>query len=239
MTLNICFLKGIGLTPEAIETNYIQYDLMMEMTWRVSSPPVDLDSWVQNYTVRRYGQKVDYAGAAWKLLQDTIYSCGGPSHEGTSFSFIAIRPLLSIPPQCNLCHDPSVDPVILANFINASRVAPSLSKQATFQHDIATMTRQFLSDMFLGVFVRMMDSFNEQNFAQFSASSQTLLGIIEDVETVVATQEMWLVGKWIGDAKSWAKNSDDSHLYEFNARNQLTLWGPKVCYQQLLFESIQ
>jgi hypothetical protein len=27
-------------------------------------------------------------------------------------------------------------------------------------------------------------------------------------------------------ARSWATNAEERRLYEFNARNQLTLWGP-------------
>lgn len=39
---------------------------------------------------------------------------------------------------------------------------------------------------------------------------------------------MWLVGKWISDARAWGTNPTESAQYEFNARNQLTLWGPAV-----------
>jgi len=197
------------------------------MAWRVRGPTIDLDSWVQNYTIRRYGQRVEYILTAWKLLETTIYNCKN-GYEGTSYSFMASRPSTTVPRHCALCHDPAIDPTILANFINASRVAPSLSRQATFQHDIADMTRQLLNDLFLSVYGRMMDSFNTNNITEFTSSSNTLLGIIRDVETVVATQELWLVGKWISNAKAWAKNSDESRLYEFNARNQITLWGPKT-----------
>jgi len=34
------------------------------------------------------------------------------------------------------------------------------------------------------------------------------------------------LGNWIHSAKSFATNESESNLYEFNARNQITLWGP-------------
>jgi alpha-N-acetylglucosaminidase len=48
-------LRGIGLTPEAIETNPVAYDLMMENTWRGTTGVKNLTAWVQRYVGRRYG----------------------------------------------------------------------------------------------------------------------------------------------------------------------------------------
>jgi alpha-N-acetylglucosaminidase len=36
-------MVGIGLTPEGINTNYVMYDLMLEMGWR--KKPVNLTNW--------------------------------------------------------------------------------------------------------------------------------------------------------------------------------------------------
>ena len=41
-------LQGLGLTPEAIETNPIVYDLMMENVWRGIDGVSDLDAWVDH-----------------------------------------------------------------------------------------------------------------------------------------------------------------------------------------------
>lgn len=41
---------------------------------------------------------------------------------------------------------------------------------------------------------------------------------------------MWLVGNWIADAKKWGTNQEEIVQYEFNARNQITLWGRQVKY---------
>lgn len=45
----------------------------------------------------------------------------------------------------------------------------------------------------------------------------------------VVTPQAFLFGRWVKDARSWARGSEEeANLYEFNARNQVTLWGPKV-----------
>ena len=67
---------GIGLTPEAIETSPVAYDLMMENTWRAGSGGqlADLDSWIQGYAARRYSGTLSPAvGEAWSILQRTVY----------------------------------------------------------------------------------------------------------------------------------------------------------------------
>lgn len=130
--LHYC-VQGIGLTPEAIETNYVVYDLMMEMSWRISQPNIDLDLWVQNFTNRRYGMYalVDFevcvvyvspislifigaaqsdAQAAWKMLEDGPYAC---TKTGYPQSLVALRPTITFPGGCNVCYNTSIIPRVL------------------------------------------------------------------------------------------------------------------------------
>jgi hypothetical protein len=76
-------LVGIGLTPEAIETNPIIYDFMMEFAW--NEAPRDVDSWVEGWADRRYGHADEsHARAYWQvgLLVKDILS-GGKYHTIT------------------------------------------------------------------------------------------------------------------------------------------------------------
>lgn len=47
------------------------------------------------------------------------------------------------------------------------------------------------------------------------------------MDYVVSTNEHFLVGRWLDDAKRIAMNPTEAKLLEFNARNQITMWGPK------------
>jgi len=222
-------MVGMGLTPEAIETNVIVYDLMMEMPWRVQANRPhglldQLDQWVLNFTVRRYGGFSAQASAAWSLLQHTVYNCSRPM-EGPPRSMIASRPTMTIDPVHALYYDPRVVVQALQLLVNASAVH-AFAQQETFQHDIASITRQMLSNVFMVFFSSMMDAYNSKNLTNFQHWSQLLLSTILDTDTIVKTQKMWLVGKWIADARAWGTTPEEVSLYEFNARNQLTLWGP-------------
>ena len=53
-----------------------------------------------------------------------------------------------------------------------------------------------------------------------------LLRVLDDVDRLLATCDQFLLGRWVESAKSHATNEEESKLYEYNARNQITLWGP-------------
>jgi alpha-N-acetylglucosaminidase len=49
--------------------------------------------------------------------------------------------------------------------------------------------------------------------------------LMQDMDRLVGTQDDFLLGRWIADARACAGNAEDADLYEWNARNILTLWG--------------
>lgn len=53
-----------------------------------------------------------------------------------------------------------------------------------------------------------------------------LLNLFDDLERILATSKNFLLGVWLKDAKSLATNKMEMNIYEYNAKNQITLWGP-------------
>ena len=58
-------MVGIGISPEGIETNYVVYDLMLEMGWR--SDEVETQTWLKDYATRRYGGENGDVNSAWEV----------------------------------------------------------------------------------------------------------------------------------------------------------------------------
>lgn len=58
-------------------------------------------------------------------------------------------------------------------------------------------------------------------------NARLFLEALDDMERILASGDAFLLGKWLESAKSLAKNNEELKLYEYNARNQITLWGPK------------
>ncbi len=48
---------------------------------------------------------------------------------------------------------------------------------------------------------------------------------MRDLDRALATRTEFLLGKWIEDAKRWGNSEEERRLYEWNARNVITLWG--------------
>ncbi|HEV3025096.1 MAG TPA: alpha-N-acetylglucosaminidase C-terminal domain-containing protein, partial [Pirellulales bacterium] len=65
-----------------------------------------------------------------------------------------------------------------------------------------------------------------KDLAAYRVATRKFLELIDDMDDLVSTQESTLLGKWLKDAKSLATNDAERKLYEWNARTQITLWGP-------------
>ncbi|XP_076644057.1 N-acetyl-alpha-glucosaminidase [Halictus rubicundus] len=210
---------GTGLTPEGINQNYVIYDLMNEMAYRRES--VDLDNWFADYATRRYGAKDQNITLAWQLLGRSVYSFTGNSRVRGRY-VITRRPSLKLVPWT--WYNPADFIKACAIFVDAmnERKATTL-----YMHDLVDLVRQLLQIEADPVYVDLMSSFKRANVTAFKASAKSMLYIFDTLELILASNKDFLLGTWLRDAKSHAVNDIEEQLYEYNARNQITLWGPR------------
>jgi hypothetical protein len=62
--------------------------------------------------------------------------------------------------------------------------------------------------------------------ASVVATTAALAALLGDLDALLATDVNFMVGPWIADARRWADSPALAASREFNARNQITLWGP-------------
>lgn len=72
----------------------------------------------------------------------------------------------------------------------------------------------------------MVKSFSKKDSTSVIEYGVDLVQLLDDVDRVLATHEHFLFGRWIRQARAMGKNENESDLYEYNMRNQITLWGP-------------
>lgn len=53
-----------------------------------------------------------------------------------------------------------------------------------------------------------------------------MLELFDDLESILASGNNFLLGTWLAQAKDMAVDEEEKRSYEYNARNQITLWGP-------------
>eukprot|EP01133_Synstelium_polycarpum_P016885 gene16885-20078_t len=213
---------GTGLTPEAIEQNVIVYDLMSEMSWR-STPP-DLKDWTINWTNRRYGYASESLVYSRYILVDTVYN-GSSSARGPPRSFLGRRPKLNM--TSSLYYDPDFIVVSWELLLHAAEEDPSIVETETYRFDLAEITMQALTNKLAKVEMSMNGAYLAGDMEKFSDRAVLVAELILGMDKVAGTQQLLLLGTWTARARSWAtKLNEPTAGYEFDARNQITLWGP-------------
>uniref|UniRef100_A0A3B4B3N2 Alpha-N-acetylglucosaminidase n=1 Tax=Periophthalmus magnuspinnatus TaxID=409849 RepID=A0A3B4B3N2_9GOBI len=159
--------------------------------------PVNLAKWVSLYAIRRYGSTQENLGTAWKLLFASVYNCTVAHYRNHNHSPLVRRPSLHM--NTGLWYEP-------AQLIQAWKLmmdaAPALMSKETFHYDLVDVTRQVLEVMTTWFYQDIVEAFRIHNERGF------------------------LLGVWLERAHSLALDEREAQLYDMNARNQLTLWGP-------------
>jgi len=213
-------MVGTGLTPEGTLTNYPIYDLMTEMAWRRS--PVNLIQWFINYSDRRYGHVSSDARSAWTLLLDSVFSyrMGWGNHG----KYIFLRhPRLDLQPL--VWYPPNDVWRAWGLFVSASQEKP-LVKSTLFRHDAVDVARQGLQLILDEYYLLALRAYRKGDHTDLSVWSSKFLWALRDLETLLRSDKHFLLGNWIESAKQMGTNDNETALYEMNARNQITLWGP-------------
>ena len=214
-------LCGIGLTPEGIEQNPVMYALMLENVWR--DKPVDLDNWLKDYARRRYGAENADAANAWMILKNTVYNAG--ISDGGPESILTGRPTFAnntVSTQTAKGYRPGD---LIPAWEGMVKASEQLKNSEGFRYDLVDLTRQVLANYADTLQRAFAKAYEENDKVQFTVLFNRFIKVINDMDTLLATQPGFLLGRWLQDAGNWGTNDAEKKLYEKNARNLITLWG--------------
>lgn len=226
-------LMGVGLTPEGQEGNQIVYDIMLAQAW--SQKPLDLHEYTTTYIKSRYGPNdvPEIVIDSWKELVDLVYT-----NDQTTGVYAVSKSMLEERPALNgIADKPGIQPTRLAydpqkleqvweKLVTWVIENPEWLEQPHFNHDIVDITRQVIANRFLPAYLEFV-SLYAQGASRDALLSQgdQMLSILQQLDTLLYTNDNFCLGKWISAAKNLgSKNLDQTS--EFQARNQLTMWGP-------------
>ncbi|KAK7686427.1 hypothetical protein QCA50_010651 [Cerrena zonata] len=233
-------MKGMGLTMEGQEGNEIVYDILLDQAW--SSSPLKIADYVKSWVSRRYRTTHTPADAqnAWRILSTTVYNNKDPNSQATIKSILELRP--SLTGMVNRTgHHPTLVPydtnttVLPAAklLLQASNSNPHLRHIPEFKYDLVDVTRQLLVNRFIDLYLNLLNVYNSSSTSpnDVSSAGSQLVHLVNDLDRLLYTDESFLLSTWILDARQWAGNGSQANAsyaayLEFNARNQLTLWGP-------------
>lgn len=211
-------LSGIGMTQEGLDYNPVVFEFMTEQAWR-DNAPLDLKQWIADYALRRYGKPSPAAKKAWAFLLDSVYN---DTHS--SNSRITTPPIYYYDDSKPMSVAPQPEGLINA-WEQLLQCADEFKAVDAYRFDLINVTRQVLSNYAPDLFVEAILSYREKNLEGVRKASENFLALARDLDSALATRQEFLLGKWLEDAKRWGNNDEERRIYEWNARNVITLWG--------------
>ncbi|KAL7288863.1 hypothetical protein TKK_0016835 [Trichogramma kaykai] len=209
---------GTGLTPEGINQNYVIYEFMLETAYR--KEPANLYQWFADYAERRYGRVDNIMRISWQGLGLGIYNYSNVINIRGHY-VITKRPSLNI--KTWYWYDLREFLLIWENFVlftNATDV------NDLYRHDLVDITRQSLQITADFIYGDIVKAFEAKNVTELAEHSSRLLELFDDLEEILASSPDFLLGRWLDEARKAAPDAYMRANHEFNARNQITLWGP-------------
>lgn len=217
-------LSGIGMFPEAIEHNPLLYDLAAGLAWEQAPP--DVPDWVHRYVTARYGADVPEARAAWSRLLASVYSQSDP--EPQMETPLLARPALTVTRSCawgGFERHYDVNEVWLA-WADLLKCTGRLGGLDPFRYDLVDVARQGLADLAIPLQREVTAAFVAGDRARLAAAEQRFLELGHDFDALLATRREFLLGGWLASARAWGTTPAEKDLYERNARELITVWGP-------------
>ena len=221
-------MKGIGLTMEAIEQNPVIYELMADNTWRNKS--IDLNKWLPEYLGNRYGVKDIHALKAWDILRKTVYTVPADKYKRDGAeSIVQARPTFDSSTRwanTKLNYDAKD---LLPAWDEMIKAIPACKNSDGFRFDLVDITRQVLANYASPLQQKFVSAYKNKDLFSFKKYTQQFITLIEDMDRLLATRKDFLLGPWVADARKWGNTEKEKALYEFNAKDLITLWGDKNC----------
>ena len=108
----------------------------------------------------------------------------------------------------------------------ASEVDGAGSLPTTLLRDTADILRQCLDELLWDLARLFEGAFHRNEPHTAAAIRATWREVAMAMDAVQSTDVNQLLGVWIRDARAIASSTFEESLLEYNARNQITLWGP-------------
>lgn len=228
-------LVGYGSSMESEQGNEIKWDLLYDQAW--SADPIDPVEYFSNWTYSRYawgssGDIPQELFTAWELLAQTAYNNTNSSTGVTPKAILEMQPNITgltdipgfYPSPTTVNYDPAEMVKVWNLMVRAADGKTWLWEHPSFQYDIVDVTRQVLANAFIDYYNDLVSSYTAGS-RKLSKKGDHLLNLLTDLDTVLSKDKAFRLEDRIVTARSWGSDAHKD-FYEYNLRNQVTLWGP-------------
>ncbi len=236
-------IVGTALFTEGLDTNPFAFDLYTEMAWH--KDPVDLNTWTNEYALRRYGKFDEHAERAWQILLHTAY--GYRAGDGTAKGGDADAPHDSL-----FCAQPSLTTVHAGTWApermhydaaklqpaltELLQVAPALRSNDTYQYDLVDVGRQVMANESRVMLPEINAAYMSGDREAFVALTRHWLRDMQLQDELLRTNQYFLLGRWLSYVPRWASSPGELKQLNYDARSILTTWGDRKASEAGLHE---
>ena len=208
--------------------------MLWDMAFR-TEPIADVKKWTAEYVRRRYAlPDSGYKGlyAAYDILISTVYN-RSTGDWGVTKAFAELTPSLQMNSSGlmptiiwydNVHLESAVTMVLQA--ADSMKTLPAVSRER-YEYDVIDFTKQWMSNLLIGYHAQLVSAYRQNDSDTLDVVGNTVLSLIEDWDALLSTNVHYLLGTWIRDARQWGATVAEQDWLEWNARNQVTLWGPE------------
>jgi alpha-N-acetylglucosaminidase len=214
-------MRGIGALMEGSETQPLLWAMFFQHAWRSDAP--ETGPWLRDYAHRRYGAASPAAGQALQIELETFYAPAG----GVD-SVVCARPSLEPFPKARFwgTTEPHYD---AARLVEAWRqlleAADACQASEGYRYDLTDLGRQVLADLAGHYHRAILLAYQHKDAAAVTQLSTRMLGLLSDLDELLATRREFLLGVWLAGARNSGTTKEEQDLCEHDARELLTIWS--------------
>jgi len=217
------WMRGIGVIPESITANPVAFDLALQTAW--SEPGSDIENVIKKYIGYRYGDYNPDVYEGWKLLLNSLYSV--PDSKGAEAIFCA-RPSENVTNTSTWGSDSTQYDAQkpMQALMLFRKAAAQFQNSATYKVDMVDLARQVMSNQGRVVYANCMKAYKAKDEVAYRKWRDLFLQMIHLQNKLLNTEPNFMLGPWLEQAKAYGITPEDKKLCEWNARAQITYWGP-------------
>lgn len=209
-------LTGYGMAPEGIENNEVLYELIADGGW--TDKQIDVDDWLKNYSVCRYGEAPEALMDYWLGLRGSVY---GSFTDHPRYNW-QLRPGTVKKGSINANDE------FYQGIEQLIKVVPQLKNSSLFLTDLAEMTAQYTGGK-LEILVQAIDAaYLDNGLSKATQLEKEFVTMALEMDRILSTHPILSMERWLDFARNSGNNGELKSYYERNARRIVTIWGPPV-----------
>ena len=96
-----------------------------------------------------------------------------------------------------------------------------------FRFDLIDISRQYLTNLAGNFYIDAINAYHQKDKIMFEINTVYFRSLLYSLNELLGSNSNFLLGKWLKLARDVPNATpEDIQMYIFNAKNQITLWGP-------------